>query len=124
VRRFVVRALPLALFIAGFALLVVGVLYLITPVEAVPTFLGGSLRAGLHAGNYHTKRADVSLILGVGCLVASWWLYPRTVWRRSGPSERAPGRGAVEPVSETETAPRKATTSRALPLESDKPADV
>ena len=119
-RRFVVRALPLALFIAGFALLVVGVLYLITPVEAVPRFLGGSLRAGLHAGNYHTKRADVSLILGVGCLVASWWLYPRSVWRRSGSSESSracsryaassehvPGPGAVEPVSDTETAPRE-----------------
>ena len=106
-RRFVVRALPLALFIAGFALLVVGVLYLITPVEAVPRFLGGSLRAGLHAGNYHTKRADVSLILGVGCLVASGWLYPRSVWRRGGPSEHVPGPGAVEPVSDTETAPRE-----------------
>ncbi len=98
-RRFIVRALPLVLFIAGFALFVVGVLYLITPVEALPTFLGGSLRAGLHAGNYHTKRADVALFLGVGCLVASGWLYPRTVWRR-GPSEHAPRHGAVEPVSD------------------------
>ena len=106
-RRFVVRALPLALFIAGFALLVVGVLYLITPVEALPTFLGGSLRSGLHAGNYHTKRADVALFLGLGCLAASWWLYPRTVWRRGRPSEHAPGHGAVEPVSDTETAPRE-----------------
>ena len=104
-RRFV-RAFPLVLFIAGFGLLVVGVLYLITPVEALPRFLGGSLRAGLHAGNYHTKRADVALFLGVGCLVASGWLYPRSVWRRGGPSHD-PGRGAVEPVSDTETAPRE-----------------
>ncbi len=99
-RRFVVRSFPLALFIAGFALLVVGVLYLITPVEALPTFLGGSLRASLHAGNYHTKRADVALFLGVGCLVASGWLYSRSVWRRGGP----PRRGEVEPVSDTEAA--------------------
>ena len=105
-RRFV-RAFPLVLFIAGFALLVVGVLYLITPVEALPRFLGGSLRAGLHAGIYHTKRADVALFLGVGCLIASGWLYPRTVWRRGGSSERAPGRGAAEPVSDTETAQRE-----------------
>ena len=35
--------------------------------EALPRFLGGSLGAGLHAGNYHTKRADVALFLGVGC---------------------------------------------------------
>ena len=103
-RRFVVRAFPLALFIAGFALLVVGVLYLITPVEALPTFLGGSLRASLHAGNYHTKRADVALFLGVGCLVASGWLYPRSVWRRGGPSPR---RGEMEPVSDTEAAQRE-----------------
>ena len=101
-RRFVVRALPLALFIAGFALLVVGVLYLITPVEALPTFLGGSLRASLHAGNYHTKRADVALFLGVGCLVASGWLYSRSVWRRGGPPEHAPRRSRG-PVSDTET---------------------
>ena len=105
-RRFVVRSFPLALFIAGFAFFVVGVLYLITPVEALPTFLGGSLRAGLHAGNYHTKRADVALFLGVGCLVASGWLYPRSVWRRGG-SGHALGRGAVEHVSDTETAPRE-----------------
>jgi len=84
VRLVVVRAFPLALFIAGFALFVVGVLYLITPVEALPRFLGGSLHAGLHAGNYHTKRADVALFLGVGCLVASGWLYTRSVWRRGG----------------------------------------
>ena len=100
-RRFVVRSFPLALFIAGFALLVLGVLYLITPVEALPRFLGGSLREGLHAGNYHTKRADVALFLGVGCLVASGWLYPRPVWRRGGTSERV---GDAEPVSDTETA--------------------
>ena len=81
-RRFV-RAFPLVLFIAGFGLLVVGVLYLITPVEALPRFLGGSLRAGLHAGNYHTKRADVALFLGLGCLVASGWLYARSVQRPS-----------------------------------------
>ena len=105
-RRFV-RAFPLVLFIAGFGLLVVGVLYMITPVEALPRFLGGSLRAGLHAGNFHTKRADVALFLGVGCLVASAWLYPRSVWRRGGPSGDDPGRGAVEPVSDTETASRE-----------------
>jgi hypothetical protein len=107
VRRFAVRPLPLVLFIAGFVLFVVGVLYLITPVEALPTFLGGSHRAGLHAGNYHTKRADVALILGVGCLVASGWLCQRSVWRRGGSSEYAPGRGVMEPVSDTEIAQRE-----------------
>ena len=106
-RRFVVRGFPLALFIAGFALFVVGVLYLITPVEALPRFLGGSLRAGLHAENYHTKRADVALFLGVGCLVATGWLYPKSVWRRGGPSEHVPGRGDGELISDTETAPRE-----------------
>ena len=80
-KRLVTRALPLALFVAGFVLVVVGVLYLITPVEALPAFLGGIHRNGLHADAYRTKRADVALVLGVLLLIASWWVYPRSVSR-------------------------------------------
>lgn len=77
-KRFAGRTLQLTLFIAGFVLFVIGVLYLITPVEALPRFLGGIHPDGLNAGNYHTKRADVALILGIVCLVASGWLYARS----------------------------------------------
>jgi hypothetical protein len=80
-KHLVARTLPLALFVAGFMLFVVGVLYLITPVEALPAFLGGIHRNGLHADAYRTKRADVALILGVLLLAASWWIYTRSVAR-------------------------------------------
>jgi hypothetical protein len=76
-KRMAGRTLQLTLFVAGFVLFVVGVLYLITPVEALPTILGGIHREGLHAGNYHTKRADVALVFGLACLIASGWLYTR-----------------------------------------------
>jgi hypothetical protein len=76
--RLVIRMLPLALFVVGFVLFVIGVLYLITPVEGLPAFLGGIHRDGFHADAYHTKRADVALILGVLTLIASWWLYARS----------------------------------------------
>ena len=84
-KRFVGRSLQLALFVVGFTLFVVGVLYLITPVEALPSFLGGIHREALHAGAYRTKRADVALILGILALIASAWLYRRSVLR-VGPS--------------------------------------
>jgi hypothetical protein len=80
-RGFVSRGLPLALFSIGFVLLVVGVLYLITPAEALPGFLGGIQRNGLHADAYRTKRADVALLLGVLLLTASWGVYARSVER-------------------------------------------
>jgi hypothetical protein len=84
-KRFVSRGLPLALFVVGFALLVIGVLYLITPVEALPAFLGGIQRHGLHADAYRTKRADLALILGVLLLIASWRFYRRSVERLPKP---------------------------------------
>ena len=76
--RRVSRTFHLTLFIIGFTLSVVGVLYLITPAEALPSFLGGMHHEGLHAGTYHTKRADIALILGVFTLIASGWLYARS----------------------------------------------
>ena len=99
-KRFVSRGLPLALFLMGFMLLVVGVLYLITPVEALPAFLGGIQRSGLHADAYRTKRADVALILGVLLLIASWWVYRRSV-------ERLPELPIAEDSAEPSNAPRK-----------------
>ena len=72
------RMLQLTLFIVGFTLSVIGVLYLITPVEALPTFLGGMHHQGPNAGAYHAKRADIALILGVLALIASAWLYARS----------------------------------------------
>jgi hypothetical protein len=84
--RTVGRAFQLTLFILGFALSVVGVLYLITPVEALPSFLGGMHREGLRAGAYHTKRADVALILGVLALITSGWLFARSARLRRSPS--------------------------------------
>ena len=77
--RFVSRTFLTALFMAGFALMVVGVLYLFTPVESLPSFLGGLHRGGIHAGAYRTKRADVALILGVLTLIACAWLSGRSV---------------------------------------------
>lgn len=76
--KFVDRTLPLTLFVVGFALVVVGVLYLVTPVEALPSFLGG-----IHHGRiaYHTKRADATLILGVISLAVSTWLFRRSIAR-------------------------------------------
>lgn len=79
--RLVGRAVLMALFIAGFVLFVVGVLYLITPVEALPAFLGGIQREGLQADAYRTKRADVALIVGVLFLIASGWLFARSAAR-------------------------------------------
>lgn len=79
--RLVRRTLLLALFVTGFVLFVVGVLYLITPVGALPAFLGGIQREGLHADVYRTKRADVALIVGVLFLIASGWLFARSAAR-------------------------------------------
>jgi hypothetical protein len=79
-KRSASRIIPMALFIAGFVLIVIGVLYLITPLDGLPSFLGGIHHGGLHASEAHrTKRADVALFLGILTLIASWWIYARSI---------------------------------------------
>jgi hypothetical protein len=85
--RLISRTFLLALFVTGFVLFVLGVLYLITPVEALPSFLGGVHREGLRTGAFRTKRADVALILGTLFLIASWWLYARSTPRLDLPHD-------------------------------------
>ena len=70
-KRFVGRSLQLALFVVGFTLFVVGVLYLITPVEALPSFLGGIHRADVHVEPrfepvQDPPEADVLPVIGPG----------------------------------------------------------
>jgi drug/metabolite transporter (DMT)-like permease len=73
--RFLNRILPMALYVIGAVLGIIGVLYLVTPAASLPSFLGGIH----HPGVYHTKRADVALILGVLALGAAWILYVRSI---------------------------------------------
>jgi hypothetical protein len=73
------RILFLGLFLAGCGLTALGILYLITPVASLPTFLGGIHHGQLHADAYRTRRADVALFLGVLALITSGWLAARTV---------------------------------------------
>lgn len=79
--RLTSRTLLMALFITGFLLLVIGVLYLVTPVDALPSFLGGPQRGGFHPDAHHTKRAAAALALGVLTLGATAWLFARSVAR-------------------------------------------
>ena len=78
INSFVNRALPVIFYFVGYVSVVLGVLYLITPVGSLPTFMGG-----IHHGRlaYHTKRADVALILGLIILAASTWLFRRSIAR-------------------------------------------
>jgi hypothetical protein len=71
------RILFVVLFLAGCGMTALGVLYLTTPIEALPTFLGG-IHHGFHAA-YRTRRAYVFLSLGGSALVASAWLAARAV---------------------------------------------
>jgi hypothetical protein len=78
-KQSVSRILFLALFLAGCGLTALGIIYLITPVASLPTFLGGIHHGQLHSDAYRTRRADVALILGVLALITSGWLAARTV---------------------------------------------
>lgn len=81
VNRLTSRTLLLALLIAGFILIVIGVLYLVTPMDALPSFLGGPRHGGFRPDARHTKRAAAALTLGVLTLTATGWLFARSVAR-------------------------------------------
>lgn len=89
--RLTSRTLLLALLITGFVLIVIGVLYLITPMDALPSFLGGPRHGGFRPDARHTKRAGAALALGALALTATGWLFARSVARLR--EQRYVGRG-------------------------------
>lgn len=104
------RTLLLALLITGFVLIVIGVLYLITPMDALPSFLGGPRHGGFRPDAHHTKRAAAALVLGVLTLTATGWLFASSVARlreqryvrRGAPSFGLGERGGLTSAEPTE----------------------
>jgi hypothetical protein len=68
-RRLVVPAVVL-----GVVLLVVAVIYFVTPEHSLPSFFPGHVSAGsAEANSHHTKHGIAALIVALACFAFAWF---------------------------------------------------
>jgi protein-S-isoprenylcysteine O-methyltransferase Ste14 len=64
------RPIALVLAVIGVLLIILGIVYLAVPAGDLPSILGHTTPANGH----HVVRMTVSLVVGVACLVAAWFV--------------------------------------------------
>lgn len=80
-RKLVVPAVAL-----GIVLLVVTVIYFVTPEHSLPSFFPGHTSAGsAEANHHHTKHGIAALVLALACFAFAWF--------QTGPKAKAAGSG-------------------------------
>lgn len=82
------RKLVIPAIILGIVLLVVAVVYFVTPEHSLPSFFPGHvLSANAEANSHHTKHGIAALVLALACFAFAWF--------QSGPkTSSAAGSGA------------------------------
>jgi Na+/H+ antiporter NhaD/arsenite permease-like protein len=82
-RRLVVPAV-----ILGVVLVVVAIVYFVTPEHSLPSFFPGHAAAGsAEANHHHTKHGLAALIVALACFAFAWF--------QTGPKTRAAGQDAA-----------------------------
>ena len=78
------RLIALVLAVIGVLFVILGIVYLAVKAGSLPAFLGHTKPANGH----HVVRMAVSLVIGVACLVAAWFV------NRGGKSSASSGSSA------------------------------
>ena len=82
------RQLAIAAVILGIALVVVAIVYFVTPEHSLPSFFPGHASAGSsEANHHHTKHGIAALVVALACFAFAWF--------QTGPKTRAAGPGAA-----------------------------
>jgi Na+/H+ antiporter NhaD/arsenite permease-like protein len=78
------RKLVVPAVIVGVLLIVVAVVYFVTPEKSLPSFFPGHASASSAEGNHHhTKHGIAALIVALACFAFAWF--------QTGPKARAAG---------------------------------
>jgi NADH:ubiquinone oxidoreductase subunit 5 (subunit L)/multisubunit Na+/H+ antiporter MnhA subunit len=87
------RKLVLPAVILGVALIVVAVVYFVTPAHSLPSFFPGHVSASSsEASHHHAKHGIAALILALACFAFAWF--------QTGPKTQTGGSGAQPGDSE------------------------
>jgi uncharacterized membrane protein HdeD (DUF308 family) len=86
------RKLVIPAVILGVALIVVAIVYFVSPAHSLPSFLPGHVSAGdAEANHHHTKHGIAALILALACFAFAWFQTgPKT---QAGDTSAAPSDG-------------------------------
>jgi Na+/H+ antiporter NhaD/arsenite permease-like protein len=80
------RKLVVPAVILGIVLLVVAVIYFVTPEHSLPVFFPGHASAGsAEANHHHTKHGIAALVVALACFAFAWF--------QTGPKARAADSG-------------------------------
>jgi Na+/H+ antiporter NhaD/arsenite permease-like protein len=80
------RKLVIPAVIVGVVLVVVAIIYFVTPEHSLPSFFPGHAAAGsAEANHHHTKHGIAALIVALACFAFAWF--------QTGPKARAAGPG-------------------------------
>lgn len=75
------RRLVIPAVILGILLLVIAIVYFLTPEHSLPSFFPGHAAAGsAEADHHHAKHGIAALVLALGCFAFAWF--------QSGPKNR------------------------------------
>jgi Na+/H+ antiporter NhaD/arsenite permease-like protein len=81
------RKLVVPAVILGIVLIVVAVIYFVTPEHSLPAFFPGHASAGsAEANHHHTKHGIAALVVALACFAFAWF--------QTGPKAKAAGSGA------------------------------
>jgi hypothetical protein len=69
-----VRKLVVPIVLLGLLMLVVAIVYFVTPEHSLPSFFPGHGSAtGPEAGHHHTKHGIAALVVALACFVFAWF---------------------------------------------------
>jgi Na+/H+ antiporter NhaD/arsenite permease-like protein len=81
------RKLALLAVIVGVLLIVVALIYFVTPEKSLPSFFPGHASASsAEANHHHSKHGIAALVVALACFAFAWF--------QTGPKTRTPGRDA------------------------------
>ncbi len=82
------RKLAIPAVTLGVVLIVVAIVYFVTPEHSLPSFFPGHVSAGAaEAGQHHTKHGIAALVVALACFAFAWFA---TGPKQAGPSAADP----------------------------------
>jgi len=80
------RKLVVPAVILGVVMIVVAVVYFVTPAHSLPSLFPGHVSAGnVEAGHHHTKHGIAALVVALACFAFAWFQTgPRTAATEPG----------------------------------------
>ncbi len=80
------RKLAIPAVVLGIVLIIVAIIYFVTPEHSLPSFFPGHVSAGdPEAGHHHTKHGIAAIVVALACFAFAWFA--------TGPKQAEPAAG-------------------------------